>query len=266
MELIINDSADRSQRTSIQESALANTLLMRACEFLIDTQKYDGSWREPPDPRILENALVVLGGRLVPDLRAITAAAEAWVLRAVPQSHHPIPAAIDSWLIEMVKGHCTPLDLTHPTFQDPSFQQRTLFFNALAIVFGAPVLGGSQRDTLEAKLTTKLVARKVVQQKAWSGAEIASLWLLLAGNRRAANDRMVEEAFLAIDEAQQANGSIAHNPLSTLLAIFALHQCFPESETLVRAKQYLSDAQQPDGTWRFSLTDVWDTALVTRIF
>ncbi len=238
----------------------------RACEHLAETQDVDGAWRAQPEPRILENALLVLVSREIPELAGLSDNAKAFVERATPQTHHPIPKAVDAWLKAMVCGQPMTLDLSHRSFEEPTFRHRKVFFNAFAMYLGVPCYGGFAKQQLANTVREQIESRRVKQQKAWAAAELGALWLLLCSPDDVIDEGHVRESLAAIEEAQSLNGSMAENPLSTILAVAALNRWAPEGESTHRAIDYLKAAREADGTWRFGMTEVWDTALLLRTF
>jgi squalene-hopene/tetraprenyl-beta-curcumene cyclase len=238
----------------------------RACVHLAETQDIDGAWRAQPDPRILENGLLVLLARAIPELREVSSGAETFVRNAAPQQHHPIPKIIDTWLQAMVRGERATLDVSDPNFSTPTFLHRKLFFNVLATYFDVPCIDGFQRDYLLGHIEQVLKTRKSKQQKAWSAAELGALFLLLDTPTSGHHSPQHEESLAAIVDAQSLNGSIAENPLSTILATAALFRWSPEHEATHRAISYLVSSRCADGTWRFGMAEVWDSALLMRMF
>ncbi len=236
----------------------------RAWGWLERIQAEDGAWRVAPEPRILENALVAIVARGHAPLAAAGRRAEAFLARARPQTHHPIAATIDRWLLEVAAGRAAALDLTDASFADPAFRHRQLFFAALALSLKCPVTGGPALPALVSRLTQQLEGRRQAQMKVWSGAEVASLLLLLCppGSIPA----LGEEAVRAIEEAQTPSGSIGENPLATALAVAALARWAPQARALAAATDHLIANQHADGTWRFCDAEVWDTALLMRAF
>lgn len=243
----------------------AHSALLRACSYLAETQEADGAWREPPEPRILENGLIcVLAERYVPDLADACALARAFVARAEVQRHHVIPTVIDSWLCRatLAGAGSAPLDLGDASFSDPVYAHRKLFFGAVALALGSPVLRTDRGRTLE-KLGSILATRQSSSLKAWSSAEIASLYLLLAAG---APSDATDAALHTLEEVQGPAGSFGDNPLSTMVALAALSEWQPAGLPRRRALDYLRNTRASDGTWRFSVADVWDTALTRRVF
>jgi squalene-hopene/tetraprenyl-beta-curcumene cyclase len=244
----------------------ASGVMVRACTFLAQTQQADGGWRENPESRILENGLVcLLSDRFVPELVADAERARHFLRKAPVQRHHPVPRAIDEWLSASVNGYpnAATLNLGAPEFAEPVYANRKLFFNAVALAVGSPVLGGTPRAELEARLSEIVVRRHESRLKSWSIAEVAALYLLLTQGRVGA---LTTQALDAIAEVQCRNGSFGENPISTVVATAALSTSGSKLEERRRAVEYLRGVRETDGTWRFSLADVWDTALLLRAF
>jgi squalene-hopene/tetraprenyl-beta-curcumene cyclase len=240
--------------------------MVKACTFLAQTQQADGGWRENPAPRILENGLVcLLSDRFVPELAEHAGRARRFLREARVQRHHPIPRVIDEWLSACVNGYASAstLDLGAPEFREPVYGNRKLFFNAVALAVGSPVLGGTPRAELETRLSEIVSRRHVSRLKSWSIAEVAALYLLLTQGRVG---ELTTQALDAISEVQCPDGSFGENPISTAVAAAALSTSGAKLEERRRAVEYLRNVREADGTWRFSMADVWDTALLLRAF
>jgi hypothetical protein len=255
-------NATRLERTRLD----AHAALDKACGFLAATQEPDGAWRALPDSRILENALVCLvADRFAPQLAGDVGAARRVVRAAAVQQHHAVPRVLDSWLKAAALGDPTrvPLVLDDPAFKEPAFAHRRVLFGAIALAVGSPVEGGPGRAALEAHLVDTLRRRHSSQLKSWSSAEVAALYLLIAAPGA---NQDTEGALRALRETQCRSGSFGENPISTAVAVAALARWAPGSLELAKAVAYLRQSRGDDGTWRFSLADVWDTALLARGF
>jgi squalene-hopene/tetraprenyl-beta-curcumene cyclase len=243
----------------------AHSAMLRACSYLAEVQEADGAWREPPEPRLLENGLMcVLAARYAPDLTELCALARSFVAQAPIQTHHVIPTVIESWLREatLAGPAAATLDLRDSAFSEPVYENRKLFFGSVALALGSPVPQADRRRTVE-RLGSVLESRRTSNLKAWSSAEIASLYLLLTPD---AQSEMTDLALRTLEEVQSSTGSFGDNPLSTVVALAALTVWEPDGPVRRRAFEYLRDVQTSDGTWRFSIADVWDTALMRRAF
>lgn len=244
----------------------AHGSMIKACTFLAGTQEADGGWRQNPQPRILENGLIcLLADRFVPELRDAAELSRRFVLEARVQRHHPVPGAVDGWLRACANGEATGavLDLRAPEFLEPVYANRRLFFNAIALAVGSPVTAGVPRERLVEKLSETLAKRHASHLKSWSIAEIAALYLLLT---RGENPEVTDRALYALAEVQCEDGSFGENPISTIVAVAALGITNAQPAARARALDFMRAARETDGTWRFSLADVWDTALLARAF
>jgi squalene-hopene/tetraprenyl-beta-curcumene cyclase len=250
---------------TLETQDIARRSLTRAVDYLRTHQHEDGAWRLAPEPRILENGLIALVSRDVKALAEAAGKAKQWLTMAKPQTHHPIPAVIDTWLLRSLFSDSRGVDLGDPTFEAPEFRHRKLFFNVLAIFAGATVEGGIPRAQLLEKLQGQLLSRRELRLKSWAAAEIGALALLLSRPGETNTPQLVKEGLAAIQEAQTPTGSIAGNSVSTAIAVAALNRWDCDGETLRRAVSYLVQNQEADGTWRFTFTDVWDTALLLRV-
>jgi squalene-hopene/tetraprenyl-beta-curcumene cyclase len=229
-------------------------------------QEPDGGFRAKPEPRILENGLIfLLAQRFVPELAADAIRARAFVLNARVQEHHPVPNIIDSWLKSAATrgANASTLDVSHPSFVDPVYANRSAFFAAVASALGAPVVGSGGGSALLERLGGILAARRSSRLKSWSSAEAAALYLLLKGD---ASGHIGEIALDTLKEVQSASGSYGDNPLSTIVALAALSVVRPHATERQKALDFMRLLRADDGTWRFCLAEVWDTALLCRSF
>ena len=255
-------NATRLERTRLD----AHAALDKACMFLAATQEPDGAWRALPDSRILENALLCLvADRFAPGLRSEVGGARRAVRNAAGQRHHAVPRVLDAWLKAAALSGPTlaTLELGDPAFAEPAFAHRKVLFGAIALAVGSPVVDGPSRAALSAHLCETLRKRHTSQLKSWSSAEVAALYLLIAD---AGANQDTEAALWALRETQCRSGSFGENPISTAVAVAALARWAPDSLELAKAIAYLRNSRSSDGTWRFSLADVWDTALLLRGF
>jgi len=251
-------------RNSDTLQRLAKQCVRRACAHMARSQEEDGSWRVPPLPRLLENALACLVAEaFVPELRPHVASVRRWVRSAAVQDIHEVPRRIATWLQAWVDGAepVPTLDVSHALFSAPVFSNRRTFFLALAFAVGAPVHGGPSREELQTQMLEQLRARHAARLKRWSGAELAALSLLLA-DTRPSEDTAV--ALQALHEAQSASGSFGEHPGATLVGLAALRRWAPGSEAFTRALDFLVRERTAQGLWCFSHADVWDTALLCR--
>jgi squalene-hopene/tetraprenyl-beta-curcumene cyclase len=100
------------------------------------------------------------------------------------------------------------------------------------------------------------------EEESWKLVEAASCAPLTLA--RGDEPGLVERFVALIAREQQVSGSFGHNPLSTALAIAALHRRDHAASTREAATPWRLDAQRTDGTWRFASAEVWDTALALR--
>src|SRR4051812_14319306 len=88
--------------------------LNRATAFTVQHQAREGQWESVPDPRILENALIVRAPSAAEPTKETVYAihrGRLWLDTARPQEHHPVTNVIDAWLKGLALGHPTPLQL-----------------------------------------------------------------------------------------------------------------------------------------------------------
>ncbi|SFY43825.1 hypothetical protein OH786_35225 (plasmid) [Streptomyces atratus] len=239
--------------------AAAARCLTKAVEFAVESQTSDGAWRFPSEPRVLENAVVACSLAGVKEARAARERAVRWLEGAAPQQHDAFVAAADRWLVELTCTGSTAKTVVPslPVSEGPH-ARRALYLHALGCA-----VAGAGAD-----------ARLLLQQsRAALGAD--------GGRRIKPWQRTMLLAFEAIacsvlgmpvpphtlhewERAQSPDGSFFGMPLVTGMLHLALRRMAPEHHVTRRCLTGLLAGQQPDGTWRFLVSEVWDTGLLVR--
>ncbi|GAA4681402.1 hypothetical protein GCM10023347_40280 [Streptomyces chumphonensis] len=248
-------SARSAGRTDI--SATAGRCLDRATRFAVDGQGGDGAWRVPSEPRVLENAVVACSLAGVRHAQAARARAVRWLARARPQEHDPFTRAVDEWLVAVVAtgGGAAFTDLAA---KDGPQARRTLYLHALACAAASP--GADARRLLD-QVARALAAGGGARRKPWQRA------LLLAFDTIARTALGLPVPVGHVEEferAQSPDGSFYGMPLVTGMLHLALTRATPGHRVTLRARESLLADQRPDGTWRFLVSEVWDTGLLVR--
>ncbi|WP_179084091.1 prenyltransferase/squalene oxidase repeat-containing protein [Streptomyces rectiverticillatus] len=244
-----------------------NRSLTLATRHALATQRDNGSWLATPSPRITETALGTLALSLSRSLHpGAGRAAErglAWLTgSAAPQNHHPVAHAVESALLSLALDTGGPVDVSHPAFTDEALAARARLVQAVALHRGRAARGGTAPETLRKELAAAVAAPG--RLKRWTRVELWSAHALVElhiGDRNAAR-----RAALTIAEEQSPAGDFSGSPVATALAALALQAAAPGSAAAHRCTEHLIAGQLPDGTWRFSTSDVWDTALTVRSF
>ncbi|MEV5597428.1 prenyltransferase/squalene oxidase repeat-containing protein [Streptomyces sp. NPDC052496] len=239
--------------------------LTLATRHTLTTQHDNGSWLATPAPRITETALCTLALARSPHPGADRAAerGRAWLAAgAAPQDHHPVARAVETALLSLALGSGGPVDVSHPAFEDPALSARARLLQALALHSGRTVHGSTGPDALRARLAAAVAARG--RLKRWSRVELWSAHALVAAHF--GDLTAVRHAVRTIADQQSPSGDFFGNPVTTALAALALQTAAPGSAAARRCTEHLLRSQHADGTWRFSTSDVWDTALTVRAF
>ncbi|MFC5666556.1 prenyltransferase/squalene oxidase repeat-containing protein [Kitasatospora misakiensis] len=234
--------------------------LAKASRFAIESQDADGAWRMPTQPRILENAVAVCSLAHIRGERAARARARAvsWLRTATPQRHDPFVAAADRWLVEVATA-----DGAVPAFSELSaaagpHSRRALYLHALACALGAP---GAHAPQLLSDTEAALGHERGSGLKPWQRT------MLLAFEAVARSALGLPPAAGTLDafrRAQSADGSYYGMPLVTGMLHLALTRTAPDDPVTHRCRESLFADQHPDGTWRFMVSEVWDTGLMVR--
>lgn len=235
-------------------------MVQQAVEFARRHQGSDGAWRIPPEPRILENALVVYALQRLNLASQPVAQALRW-LEACPA---PTPAAanassfvesIERWLLQSaLRAAPASIDVFPERPEHPQAGRRLRLLRALAAEAG--LIGGAALSDLRAELAVGLSS--IDEAKPWSAAEDAALYIISSEPQ----SELTATALGIVVRARASDGSVAGNPISTVLALWAATRADATGLAASLLDALLS--LRFDGTWRFCTTEVWDTALLTR--
>ncbi|MFF8786101.1 prenyltransferase/squalene oxidase repeat-containing protein [Streptomyces sp. NPDC015125] len=239
--------------------------LALATRQTLSTQRDNGSWWATPAARITETALCTLALAHSPHPGADRAAerGRAWLANgAAPQNHHPVAQAVEAALLSLALDTGGPIDVSHPSFADRALSARARLLQAIALYSGRATSGGTGPTALRTRLATAVAAPE--RLKHWTRVELWSAHALVEthfGDRVSAR-----HAAARVADQQSPSGDFFGNPVTTALAALALQAATPGTAAARRCAEYLLTSQLPDGTWRFSTSDVWDTALTVRTF
>ncbi|BDH12347.1 hypothetical protein HOK021_35260 [Streptomyces hygroscopicus] len=239
--------------------------LALATRHTLSTQRDNGSWLATPDPRITETALCTLALAHSPHPGADRAAerGRAWLADgAAPQNHHPLAHAMEAALLSLALDTGGPIDVSHPSFADRALSARARLLQAIALYTGRATSGGTGPAELRTQLANAVEAQE--RLKRWTRVELWSAHVLVEthfGDRTSAR-----QAARRVADEQSPSGDFFANPVTTALAALALQAAAPGTAAARRCAEYLLTSQLPDGTWRFSTSDVWDTSLTVRAF
>jgi squalene-hopene/tetraprenyl-beta-curcumene cyclase len=270
-ELVQGRAPVESHRALEPESKVFRDLdaqLRRAARYCLDTQDERGAWEVLPDARLFDTGLLAYALSSVPGDAAAPAvsAARRWLDRSSPQAHDRLALVLDETprLILSRKG---PIDLRAPALYSDVFRRKALLLYALAEHAGLEVLAPLSQEDVRAQVRAIYERRNAITLKQWSRVDLVSIYLILEHLTAAPGAASsVGEAVRYLESMQAADGSFCHNPVSSAIAFLALSMASPGSRAWERCLKHLLAAQQPDGTWRFCTSDVWDTSLTIRAF
>lgn len=190
------------------------------------------------------------------------AKADAWLRHAVPQSHDPVAQRFDLTLLQLFFQRREDIDLRDPKLFSDLLSRKTLLIYALAQHAGVSVMTPFSPEHVRAEVKATFDQLEKVPGKQWSRVDLASVHLLL--EIRHGHPERLKPVVDYLCRFQSADGSFCHNPVSTAIAYLALTLTGGDSDAWRRCRQYILSSQQPDGTWRFCTSDVWDTTLTLR--
>lgn len=231
-----------------------------AARFAVESQGADGAWREPSQPRVLENAVVACSLTGLREERAIAARAKAvaWLRSAGVQRHDPFVAAADRWLVEAATAEGAVPPYADLSAAAGPHARRALYLHALACALDAP--GADPRRLLD-QATTALGADRGARLKPWQRLMLLSFEALA---HSVLGLPLPADLLTEAQRAQAPDGSFYGMPLVTGMLHLTLTRTAPGHPATARCRESLLNDQYPDGTWRFLVSEVWDTGLLVR--
>lgn len=257
--------------TSDSSSSLIREIglhLDRALSYGFHTQGETGAWQVLPDARLFDTSFVAYALRSAPQRLVDPALSRAirWLEHRPAQGHEPLARLLDE-TPRLILRNIKSIDLQLPALYDKVFQRKTLLLYTLALHAGAEVLSPLSADDVRAKVRSIYERRNEIVLKQWSRVDLVSVHVLLEHLAPDPSQSLsMTGAVRYLMSLQAEDGSFCHNPVSTAIAFLALSAVAPRSSAWRRCLQHLLDTQQPDGTWRFCTSGVWDTSLTIRTF
>jgi squalene-hopene/tetraprenyl-beta-curcumene cyclase len=239
-----------------------------ALQYCVDTQDERGAWEVDPDARLFDTGFVAYALSSAPDELTAPALrrAQQWLDGFPAQDHDPMARLLDE-APRLILRRTASIDLRSPALYGKVFQRKALLLYTLGVHAGLEVLSPLSVDDVRAKVRSIYERRNEITLKQWSRVDLVSVHVLLehmAPDPSASISMTDAVGYLASMQAD--DGSFCHNPVSTAIAFLALSVVARRSRAWRRCLQYLLDAQQADGTWRFCTSGVWDTTLTIRTF
>ncbi|MFD3788741.1 prenyltransferase/squalene oxidase repeat-containing protein [Streptomyces cyaneofuscatus] len=214
----------------------------------------------PSQPRVLENAVVACSLTQVQGERAgrARARAVAWLRDAAVQDHDPFVAAADRWLVEAATADGPVPAFTGLSATAGPHARRALYLHALACAQGAQ--DADARQLLD-QVTTALGVDRGVRLKPWQRIMLLAFEALA---RHVLGQPAPPGTLEDFQRAQSADGSFYGMPLVTAMLHLVLARTDPGHPATRRCRESLLADQHPDGTWRFLVSEIWDTGLMVR--
>ncbi|MFF7635790.1 prenyltransferase/squalene oxidase repeat-containing protein [Kitasatospora sp. NPDC008050] len=237
--------------------AEATRALDRASAFAIGTQGGDGAWRVPAQPRILDNAVAAYSLAGVDGAQEARERAVRWLASATVQRHDPLVAAADRWLLGLSTGPGVPALPRLVVHQGPHLR-RALYLHALGCAADAP---GADPGLLLDHVRAALGADRGAHLKPW---QRSLLHAFEAIGHCALGTPLPPDAPDELGRGQSADGAFYGMPMVTGMLHLALTRIAPDHPVTRRCRESLLADQHEDGTWRFLVSEVWDTGLMVR--
>ncbi|MFJ6775088.1 prenyltransferase/squalene oxidase repeat-containing protein [Kitasatospora sp. NPDC091257] len=210
------------------------------------------------EPRVLENAVIACSLTGVAGAQVARARAVRWLTDAAVQRHDRFAEAADSWLVAVATTGAGVAFVDLGASDGPR-ARRALFLHALACATGCA--GADARRLLD-QAGQALAAEQGQRFKPWQRT------MLLAFQAIARSALGLPVPAAAIEElagAQSRDGSFYGMPLVTGMLHLALSRVAPGHRATLGAREKLLAGQHPDGTWRFMVSETWDTGLMVRV-
>ncbi|MFE5796866.1 prenyltransferase/squalene oxidase repeat-containing protein [Streptomyces sp. NPDC056503] len=231
--------------------------LDRAVEFAVDTRARDGAWYVLSEPRVLENAVAACSLAGVERARPARERVLRWLDGAVPQGHDALVSAADRWLAALNRGRAPVTFEPPPAYEGPQ-ARRVLYLQALGCAVGAE---GADARGLLTRARAALGPDRGRGVKPWQRAMLLAFEAIACA---ALGMPLPAGTLETWQGTQSADGSFSGMPLVTGMLHLALTRAAPDHPMTRRCRDALLAAQQPDGTWRFLVSEVWDTGLMVR--
>jgi len=238
-----------------------------AVQYCLHTQDNRGAWQIHPDPRLFDTGLVAYSLAQVSDCAAKAAVERArmWMKEhATPQNHNVLARKLDETPYQILTGSLKRIDLNDLSYFTDIYRRKVILLYILALHAGIKAEIPFPENHIFDQISKYYEARNSIQLKQWGKVDLLSIYLLFQALKN--HRQMVEEIYDQLKDLQASNGSFCYNPVSTAIGFLALCAAAPGSVSWERCLKHLLESQQSDGTWRFCLSDVWDTTLIVRTF
>ncbi|MFD0355477.1 prenyltransferase/squalene oxidase repeat-containing protein, partial [Streptomyces sp. NPDC127110] len=251
----------RSLRVRLRGGRIS-TRVYRAVAAAVAGQGDDGAWAQSAQPRILETALCCIALAQTGQAGGAVDRACRWLsgpAQDVRQGHEAFVAAADRWLRALALAPVDPQTIPAlPPGGAAHHGRRVLLLHTVAVACGAP---GIDAADLLARCRAALGAGRGRGLKGWQRCVYLSGELIATG---ALGGVAPDTAVAELEAEQSEDGAFHAMPAITAICLLALHRVGPERASTRRCLQSVLAGQRPDGTWRFTAFDVWDTGLMVR--
>ncbi|MFD5420944.1 prenyltransferase/squalene oxidase repeat-containing protein [Streptomyces sp. NPDC127069] len=236
--------------------------LDRAVAGALAGQGDDGAWAQPAQPRILETALCCVALARTGQEGGAVDRARRWLsgpAQHSSQGHEVLVATVDRWLRALA---LRPADPPMVPVLGPGaaahHARRALLLHTVAVACAAP---GADAADLLARCRAALGSDRGRGLKGWQRCVYLSGEIIATS---ALGGAVAEQAIGELEAEQSGDGSFHAMPAITATCLLALHRVRPERASTRRCLHNVLAGQRPDGTWRFTAFDVWDTGLMVR--
>lgn len=250
----------------IDRERLESHILM-ATRHCLHTQDNRGAWQIHPNPRLFDTGLVAYSLAQVPDCatKAAVERARIWMREhCTPQNHNMLAHKLDETPYQLLTGVLKRIDLNDVSYFADVYRRKVVLLYILALHAGIKADIPFPENHIFDQISKYYEARNSIQLKQWGKVDLLSIYLLFQTLKN--HRKMVEEIYDQLKDLQASDGSFCYNPISTAMGFLALCAAAPGSVSWERCLTHLLKSQQPDGTWRFCISNIWDTTLMVRTF
>lgn len=231
-------------------------VIQKGIQFLVDTQRPDGSWSGPLSSRIRETQLVYEVSKRY-GWKEFSDQANSWLdqnRELLGDSEAEIllnKASVDIYLGK------TP-DLTNPLLYDKIIVRKTLLIYCIGLINGHEAL-------IPEQFQNKLFIYKFIEDyliklsgkiKGWSLAEMLCFQIILAKSLNLPSQELINQLL-----DLKSEGNWFRNPATTALALIALKEANYQITNPNDFREYFISIKQPDNGWTYCEIPIWDTGL-----
>ncbi|MBL8015005.1 MAG: hypothetical protein JNK26_02355 [Candidatus Doudnabacteria bacterium] len=227
----------------------------RGYQYLIDSQKRDGSWNGPLSSRIRETLLVNEVSRLY-GWEELQQYSSVWLESNRDLGDSDTEKLLNRAMLSIYKQ--APLELIHPDLYDKVIVRKTLLIYCLALINNIQVeVPDPYTSPLNIFQFISMYLQKLQGQiKGWALAEMLCFKVIIGKHINID----VKNEVAQLLELKTGKGNWLQNPATTAMSLIAL-QVAGKKIAPKPFEKYFARIQQQDGGWSYCAIPLWDTGL-----